>query len=367
MTSAAVTLYIDPPSHHFLNDRLFDPNSAPFGGDQLMAPYTHLREVLAAQGVAARTVDALPPQPTPERKLYISTGSLGRFPELRARPDVVLSAFFAFECPGNDPAMYHGLRTASASFRRVYSWSDAASLKPFIGAEIPVRKFCWPQSFDDVHEALWARTERRRIIMMQGNKIPALDWGSLHEERLRAVEYFERAGEIDLYGREWDQPPYRVGRTSIPYTLRVAERYIRASYDRLRPDPLLAAARRAWRGPAASKSDVLSQYTFAVCFENMVLKGWITEKIFDCFFTGTVPIYWGAPEIRDVIPPACYIDRREFRDYPELGRFLRALTPSQVEGYRTAARAFLKSPAYRPFTKAAFAETVASLVAEDAV
>ena len=55
--------------------------------------------------------------------------------------------------------------------------------------------------------------------------------------------------------------------------------------------------RASWRGPARSKSETLGRYTFALCFENMVLKGWITEKIFDCFYSGTVPIYLGAPDL----------------------------------------------------------------------
>jgi hypothetical protein len=360
------TLFLDPPSHHFLRDRLFDPNAAPFGGDQLMAPYAHLKSVLAEHGVKATTIDALPAGPVQGRSLYISVGGLERYRSLARRADLTMSAFFAFECPGNDPAMYRGMRAASRVFRRMYSWSDAESLRPFVGAEIPLRRFCWPQSFNQVHEQLWSRQDRKFLMMMQGNKTPALAWGSLHRERLKAVEYFGRTGEIDLYGREWDQPAYRVGGRRVPYTLRVLKRRLLAAWQRARPDPLLLAARRAWRGPAASKSQTLAGYTFAICFENMVLKGWITEKIFDCFFAGTIPVYWGAPEIRDVIPPSCYVDMREFGDYQALGDHLRSLTAVRIQQYREAARAFLASPAYAPFTKESFAALVSRIVLEDA-
>jgi hypothetical protein len=27
------------------------------------------------------------------------------------------------------------------------------------------------------------------------------------------------------------------------------------------------------------------------------MENWVTEKIVDCVITGTVPIYWGAPNI----------------------------------------------------------------------
>ena len=56
----AIELFIEPPSHHFQNDRLFEPNSVPFAGDQLMAPYTHLRDVLDGLGVAVHTADLMP-------------------------------------------------------------------------------------------------------------------------------------------------------------------------------------------------------------------------------------------------------------------------------------------------------------------
>lgn len=49
----------------------------------------------------------------------------------------------------------------------------------------------------------------------------------------------------------------------------------------------------------------IGQYKFTVAFENSMLPGYTTEKLFDCFKAGSVPIYWGNPEIiRDVDPEA---------------------------------------------------------------
>ena len=36
------------------------------------------------------------------------------------------------------------------------------------------------------------------------------------------------------------------------------------------------------------------------------VKGYITEKIFDSFFAGVVPIYWGAENITDYVPKSLY-------------------------------------------------------------
>jgi len=46
-----------------------------------------------------------------------------------------------------------------------------------------------------------------------------------------------------------------------------------------------------------SKLDVLKDYRFSIVIENARIDNWVTEKLTDCFLTGTVPIYYGAPNI----------------------------------------------------------------------
>ena len=41
------------------------------------------------------------------------------------------------------------------------------------------------------------------------------------------------------------------------------------------------------------KIKVLSNYNFSVCFENDLYPGYITEKVFEAWTAGTVPIWWG--------------------------------------------------------------------------
>jgi hypothetical protein len=45
------------------------------------------------------------------------------------------------------------------------------------------------------------------------------------------------------------------------------------------------------------KEDGLATYMFSIAHENASYPGYFTEKILDCFATGTIPIYWGDPEI----------------------------------------------------------------------
>ena len=63
----------------------------------------------------------------------------------------------------------------------------------------------------------------------------------------------------------------------------------------------LSAIPGMWR--SEEKLTTLSKYLFCICFENTdYINGYITEKIFCCFASGTVPIYLGAPNITHYIP-----------------------------------------------------------------
>ena len=362
-----VAIYIDPPSQHFLQDRLFDTDAARLGGDQLLAPYTHLRDSFAKKGITVRTADYLPLEQNGTKNIYISFGILTNYRRIaKESSNTVLSAYFALECPIVEPRMYRALRDAQKYFKRIFSWSDSASLERFVGAPLRCEPFFWMQSFDDIHEQIWINTDRKFLVMINANKLPRLYWQELYTERMKAVEFFSRYEEVDLYGKGWDAPSVRVGRTWVPYTIKRAHYNALKVRERIWPDPLLTGARKAYRGIAEVKSQTLGRYKFALCFENSVLKGWITEKIFDCFFAGTVPIYWGEPEIEKYIPGNCFIDKRKFTGYTELRDYLKSLTDAEIQNYKENARAFLGSPQFYPFSKAAFVERITKIVAEDA-
>jgi hypothetical protein len=370
---ADVSVYFVPPSQQLLGGRLFERESNPYAGDRILAPYAALHERLSREGFVVDTVDRLP-EPAGERhKIVISYGipdrmpsdSVRRFRELAAREDVTLSAFVAMECPIVEPGMYEVLPEMQQLFRRVLSWSDSASLLPFTHQPVHFDPYCRPQSFEGVHEHLWSGRDRKFLVLMNANKLPRLQVDELYTARRLAVAYFHQFREIDLYGRHWDKAPRRVGKTRTPATIRRIGEHAWELWQRVRPDPIYRAAAEASRGPALSKSETMAQYRFAICFENSILKGWITEKLFDCFFIGTVPVYWGAPDILDWVPAECFIDMRQFDGFADLRAFLHAMTPDQEQGYRDAARAFLASDRFTPFRIATWVDLHARIIAAD--
>lgn len=51
--------------------------------------------------------------------------------------------------------------------------------------------------------------------------------------------------------------------------------------------------------PIEYKIEGLKDYRFSIVIENCKRDYWFTEKLIDCFRTGTIPIYWGCPSIGD--------------------------------------------------------------------
>jgi hypothetical protein len=49
--------------------------------------------------------------------------------------------------------------------------------------------------------------------------------------------------------------------------------------------------------PFKHKQEGLLPYTYSVIIENVKEPDYFTEKLLDCFICGTIPVYWGAPNI----------------------------------------------------------------------
>jgi hypothetical protein len=119
----------------------------------------------------------------------------------------------------------------------------------------------------------------------------------LHERRFDFVKSLVKVKNLVVAGPGWDSPhPY-------PEELKAW-----ASYFKAYPYYL---------GKIDNKLDFLSGHRFSLCCENARLEGYITEKIIHCLFCGTVPLYLGAPDIKNAVQDDLFID-------------LTGLTPEQL-------------------------------------
>ena len=241
---------------------------------------------------------------------------------VKSNPQVIL-----INIPLEPPVVsfFHNKQMLSAlTFDIIMVWNDELAEKnvPFVKANIGEAVI-----YPDVIP-LVSFNERRFLVAIYSNKFIKHE-NSLYGERLKAFDYFSEQPEgLDLYGVGWDKS-------------------IRSS--------ILAS----YQGKCETKKDVLKNYKFSLCFENAKeYPGYITEKIFDCFAAGTVPIYYGAPNVQEYIPNTCFIDFRDFGGYEELYRYLVEMTEAEYQTFLDAVKDFVVTPEYYEFTSKRYAEII---------
>lgn len=205
-------------------------------------------------------------------------------------------------------------------FDKIYTWDDdlVDGVKFF--------KFHYPELRDNRAE-LVAFAEKKLCTMVAtcfSSKHPK----QLYSERKKIVQFFEdKPGLFDLYGRGWEK-----------------KKLVN------------------WRGPTSDKIETIRKYKFSICYENMRdVRGYITEKIFDCFAAHNVPVYWGASNVEQYIPSDCFIDRRNFTSDKDLLLFLQTMKKEEYEGYLERITAFLGSEKAMLFSIDHFIETFLTL------
>jgi hypothetical protein len=157
----------------------------------------------------------------------------------------------------------------------------------------------------------------------------------LHDARLAVISHFGRKGLLDLFGNGWKNL------SNLPTHW---QRELAATISRLNP------------APCADKLATMGAYKFALCFENIEFSGYVTEKVIDCLAAGIVPIYWGAPNIREYVPDTCFIDGRKFTSPVELDAYLEKISETEWAEMLKRGREFLKSDAGRRFSYKGFTE-----------
>jgi alpha(1,3/1,4) fucosyltransferase len=113
-----------------------------------------------------------------------------------------------------------------------------------------------------------------------------------------------------------------------------------------------------WRGRSScNKDELCAQYRFVLAFENFRgNRGYLSEKIFDAFCAGTVPVYLGEERIAEFVPPSSFVDARSFASHRALLLYLKSCPGPEWQAMREAGQNFLKSEAMRQFGDEAFAE-----------
>jgi len=153
----------------------------------------------------------------------------------------------------------------------------------------------------------------------------------LYQERLNIINWFEKnhVDDFDLYGYRWELKEFK-------------NRYLNKFNLIFK---IFKNNLKVYKGIANNKKNLLPNYKFTFCLENSKnYQGYITEKIFHCFFYNTVPVYFGAKNIDKFIPKECYINYDYFDNMNELNKYLKSIDKIQYFNFLKAADEFLTSP-----------------------
>lgn len=99
----------------------------------------------------------------------------------------------------------------------------------------------------------------------------------------------------------------------------------RLANDRLRIESVSSCVHNAEIPPGSFRTDkksVMNKYLFYFAFENQCYSDYITEKLWGPMEAGTLPVYFGAPNVLEHVPKHSIIHIDEFADTPSLFRYL---------------------------------------------
>ena len=111
--------------------------------------------------------------------------------------------------------------------------------------------------------------------------------------------------------------------------------------------------------PINEKTEGLGPFRYSIVIENCRRNYYFSEKLIDCFVTGTIPIYWGCPSI------GLFFDKTGmicFENLSELSGILRSLGESDYERRRSAAQRNLEAATQFTYPEYALWAAVKDLV-----
>lgn len=332
-------LYVED---YLSNNRIFDPL---LHRDNCCDPFIKLKIGFEKNGYALCTQDIYSKE---ESDIVIYASNMPKnLPKLenKHKSHVILSES-AFIRPDNYELKRH------KSFNKVFTWSDdLVDNNKYIKLN-----FC--QTFPNkINKDLSQKT--KLCVMIAGKKfvnpnLPhELVQKDLYQERVNIIRWYEKNQEkhFDLYGIGWNKFKFTKSKT-----LRYLNKFnsITSLMGKIYP-----VKYPSYRGTVTSKVRTMEKYWFSYCYENARdIPGYITEKIFDSFFSGCVPVYLGAQNISDYIPANTFIDAKQFKNYADMHSYIESISHSEYLKYLDNIENFLNSAESYVFRSECFVDTI---------
>jgi hypothetical protein len=356
-------ILVRPAYANFLENRLFEPIHP--HAAHWMAPYVRMREKALARGWEMETWDRRPLesadvvlfQDLPERRSEVDAA--------RAKAPKARFILQLVESPLSRPHSFvkanHDLFDAILT----YNWQICDEKRYFhyyLPLGLPPESAADP-SFEDRRPLVMINTNRWLGILstrktgmsglpfvgplFSGWKIPigkllSQNHGEQYSHRRSLARQADERfpGLLDVYGAGWAGEPMSWVHRFIGHRS-------------------FASAKVSSEG----KAEILRRYRFAIAFENLVEDvGYISEKILDPIYFGTVPIYLGDARISDFVPAECFVDASKFNSDHDLLSFVRDCPEGQWRDFRRAGDHYRASSQIMRFQPDSFSETVMKVI-----
>ncbi len=317
-------------SQAYQNNKLFDLSDKIINRDNCMYPFYMLKENFKKYGIDLSTQDI---NSINQSKIVIYNEMPKDLPE-----DIEKSYLLIFESelirPDNWNIENHKY------FRKIFTWNDdfVDNKKYF--------KFNFAQNISKVINKDLSKKEKL-CTLIAGNKKNNHPL-ELYSKRDEAIRWFENnhPEDFDLFGIGWDK-------------YNSSNKYINFILNKSNLATFLSPKYPSYKGKVDNKKETLEKYRFAICYENARdISGYITEKIFDCFFAGCIPVYWGANNITKYVPQECFIDKRDYKTYEELYDYISNLSDEEYMRYLKNIEHFLNSDKIYPFSSEYFVKVI---------
>lgn len=196
----------------------------------------------------------------------------------------------------------------------------------------------------DLHVSVEGRTESFRYSMEGSGHYRQLEYKEKHHFGLATTSF---KSDIPLPYFSWAE--YNIKTPPVDFnkvihgasfaarncaSLNSREKWVKGLQDMVRVDSMSSCLHNAeWPKNIlrSDKAGMMSKYLFHLAFENECSEDYVTEKVWGALSSGTVPIYYGAPNILDHVPEHSVINVADFDSVESLGRYLTFLMNDEQE------------------------------------
>jgi alpha(1,3/1,4) fucosyltransferase len=225
-------------------------------------------------------------------------------------------------------------------FDKVFTYNDDLKGENIIKVNLP---------YDFKNIKTYKNFSKKGYLLVVSN----LKSNKIHENyslRNEVIDFFEDKDlGFHLYGKDWNK------KTSSSRFVNKLLKYFPVS-NKI----------KSYKGVIDDKIKLGSNYLFQFAIENSSnINGYISEKLFHCFFSGCIPIYLGPKNILDYIPKKSFINISDFKSLEDLINYCENLTLKEINQIRESGSIFLKSSDIERFDYTNYSDVIVENILND--